>query len=117
MITFVGLFLGQLFAVLVQAALWVNDTRGWGDYFKGRRHQAQHVVDIVASLMLFIAWGTGLLAQFAGLLPDPLPKWIEKLPSTPSGALVTCVIGFVGCFFTRWARQKWFNAPPAPPGD
>ena len=116
MIAFLGFLLGQLFAILLQTARWVDNTRGWAAYFKDRKHQGRHVADLVVSAVVFLTWLTGLLPQFANLFPSPVPEWVAQLPVTPSGPLMTCVVGFLLCFATRWAGKKWFDAAP-PPGD
>jgi len=115
MIAFLGFFGGQILAIILQVARWIDDTRGWGDYFRHRKKQGQHVADMVGSVIVFFAWGTGLLASFAGLFPDPIPTWIEKLPAEPAGPMVAAVVGFGLTFATRYVAKKYFDKPEPPP--
>jgi len=114
MLAFLGFLLGQLGAIVLQMARWVDNTRSWASYFQDRRHQGRHVADAVISLVVFAAWYTGLLLQFAKFFPDPIPGWITALPTTPEGPMVAGVIGFTLCFVTRWAGHRWFDAEETP---
>ena len=117
MIAFLGFILGQILAIVLQVARWVDDSQGWVDYFRHRRHQGRHVADGVISTVVFFAWGTGLLAAFSDQFPEVVAKWIARLPQTPEGPLVACVIGFALCFATRYIGQKWFDKPEPPHSD
>jgi hypothetical protein len=114
MLAFVGFLIGQLGAIVLQVARWVDNTRSWASYFRDRRHQGRHVADAVISIVVFVAWYTGILLQFAKFFPEPTRQWIEALPVTPGGPMVTGVIGFTLCFVTRWAGHKWFDVEENP---
>ena len=106
--------LGQLAGVALQAGRWVNDQRGWLDYFKTRSHQGRHVVDAIFSIMFFVAWQQNMLLGFASLFG--VEAWIKKLPIAPAG-LGCFVIGGGLCIFSRWFGRKYLDVvdPPDPP--
>jgi hypothetical protein len=111
---FLGLLLGQLLAIGFQWARWVDDTRGWGDYFRHRKKQGQHAADLILSVVIWFAWGTGLLAAFKNHFPDQVKGWIDSLPATNVEPLVGLVIGFALAFVTRLVFLKYFDKPEPP---
>ena len=115
MLTFFGLLLGQVLAIAFQVARWVDDTRGWGDYFRHRRHQGRHVADAILSVILWFAWGTGTLAKVTELLPESWQKVLDRLPASSVGPLVAMVFGFGLAFAVREIQKRWFDKPEPPP--
>lgn len=114
MITFLGLMLGQVLAILFQVARWVDDTRGWADYFRHRRHQGRHVADGILSVVIWFAWGTGTLAKVSELLPESWRAALDKLPASSVGPLVAMVFGFALAFVVRAVQKKYFDTPEPP---
>ncbi len=115
MLTFLGFVLGQILAIGFQWARWVDDTRGWGDYFRHRKQQARHVMDAIVSVVVWFAWGTGMLAQFGDLAPETVRGWIAKLPAANVEPLAAGVLGFALCFAVRFVQSKYFDKPEPPP--
>jgi hypothetical protein len=113
MTEFLFFFSGQLAGIAVQAARWVNDDRGWAEYFRHRSHQGRHVIDLILSVVVFLAWGNGMLMGFAGLFGESAAAWVAKLPEAPlaTGALV---VGFVLCFVSRKVARKYIDVDPEP---
>lgn len=121
MITFWGFVFGQFLALILQITYWVTDERGWGEYLRHRRHQAQHVRDLVLSGLAMLAWGAGLARSIAAAVH--LEAWVDAVP-TKWGFAVAALVGFALCFVTRFKTKKaWFASnqdedPPTPPkGD
>lgn len=115
MIEFLGFMLGQLLAIAFQVARWIDDTRGWGDYFRHRKHQGRHVADLVLSIVVWFAWGTGTLAKVSDLLPESWKAVLDRIPAASVGPLVALVLGFALAFLVRIIQKKFFDKPEPPP--
>lgn len=115
MTTFFAFIAGQILCIILQMARWVDDTRGWGDYLRHRKHQGRHVADAVLATFVWIAWGLGILAKFADKLPDAIRPWVERLPDKPEGALLALLAGGLLPLGVRYIQNKFFASPEPPP--
>ncbi len=114
MIPFLGFLLGQLLSIAFQVARWVDDSRGWGDYFAHRKKQGQHAADAILCVVVWFAWGTGLLSSFKDHFPTTVQGWIDSLPATNVLPLAALVIGFVLPFAVRVAFGRFFDRKDPP---
>lgn len=122
---FIWFALGLVGGIFGQMCLWVDDEAGcgWGDYFRHRKHQSRHGLDLLFSVAFWTAWGSGLLTTFASVFGPRAEELMAKLPKTPAG--VGCfVIGLAVCMASRRIVKRFFpevgeaEAPPThPKGD
>lgn len=106
MIEMCGFVAGQLIAILLQWARWVNGA-GWLAYWVDRKHQGRHVADACVSAVAFLGWQTGMLSSVADLIG--VQAWTSKLPDTPEGLAVSTCAGFGLAFATRAVAGRFLS--------
>lgn len=106
------LLFGQALGIGWWWTKWKTPDQPWPKYWVNG-HLAQHLHDLILTIIVFLGWSTGLLAEAMKLVGAE--QWAEKLPETPKGAAALvftgAVMSFVVGLMNKWLAKKADTTP------